>query len=81
MTNPKAALAWVAIIALGRQPGAPLSVAAVIAGGPFLLSIVIHVLYAVTFSTPIMVTLCDRARRYIYKHPLARFSPSPASSC
>lgn len=65
MTNPKAALTWVAIIALGLQPGAPLWVAAVIVLGTFMLSIVIHVLYAVAFSTPIMVTLYGKARRYI----------------
>ena len=65
MTNPKAALSWIAIIALGLQPGAPLWVAAVIVLGTFALSIVIHVLYAVAFSTPIMVTLYGRARRSI----------------
>ncbi|AFO89767.1 LysE family translocator [Phaeobacter inhibens] len=65
MTNPKAALTWIAIIALGLQPGAPLWVAAVIVIGTFMLSIVIHVLYAVAFSTPIMVALYGKARRYI----------------
>ena len=65
MTNPKAALTWVAIIALGLKPGAPLWVAAVIVLGTFMLSIVIHVLYAMVFSTPIMVTLYGKARRYI----------------
>jgi len=65
MTNPKAALTWVAIIALGLQPGAPLWVAAVIVLGTFMLSIVIHVLYAVAFSTPTMVTLYGKARRAI----------------
>ncbi|WP_299631820.1 LysE family transporter [uncultured Roseobacter sp.] len=65
MTNPKAALTWIAIIALGLQPGAPLWVAAVIVIGTFMLSIVIHVLYAVAFSTPIMVTLYGKASRFI----------------
>lgn len=65
MTNPKAALTWIAIIALGLQPGAPLWVAVVIVTGTFLLSIVIDVLYAVAFSTPIMVSLYGKARRYI----------------
>lgn len=65
MTNPKAALAWIATISLGLQPGAPLSVAAVIVGGIFLLSLVIHTLYAVAFSTPFMVAAYSRARRYI----------------
>lgn len=65
MTNPKAALSWVAIIALGLQPGSPLWVAAVIVIGTFILSIVFHILYAVVFSTPIMVSLYGKARRYI----------------
>lgn len=65
MTNPKAALSWIAIISLGLQPGSPLWVAAVIVVGTFMLSIVIHVLYAVAFSTPIMVGLYSKARRYI----------------
>lgn len=65
MTNPKAALTWIAIIALGLQPSAPFWVAAVIVIGTFILSIVIHVLYTVTFSTPIMVALYGKARRYI----------------
>ena len=33
--------------------------------GNFILSIIIHTLYAVAFSTPIMVTVYSRARRYI----------------
>lgn len=65
MTNPKAALSWIAIIALGLQPGSPLWVAAVIVIGTFILSIVFHILYAVVFSTPIMVSLYGKARRYI----------------
>lgn len=56
MTDPKAALARIATISLGLQPGAPLWVVAVIVGGIFILSVVIHTLYAVTFSTPFMVT-------------------------
>ncbi|MEL6508359.1 MAG: LysE family translocator [Pseudomonadota bacterium] len=65
MTNPKAALSWIAIIALGLQPGAPFWVAAAIVIGTFALSIALHILYAVAFSTPIMVTLYGKARRYI----------------
>jgi threonine/homoserine/homoserine lactone efflux protein len=65
MTNPKAALAWIAIISLGLQEGAPLWVGAMIVLGTFALSILIHVLYAVAFSTPIMVGLYARARRGI----------------
>ncbi len=65
MTNPKAALAWIAIISLGLQEGAPLLVGAVIVLGTFVLSILIHTLYAVAFSTPIMVRVYGRARRAI----------------
>lgn len=65
MTNPKAALAWIAIISLGLSPNAPLWVAAAIVGGTFILSVVIHLLYALAFSTPIMVSLYGRARRII----------------
>lgn len=65
MTNPKAALAWIAIISLGLKQGAPLWVGAMIVVGTFALSIIIHLLYAVAFSTPIMVTLYSKARRGI----------------
>lgn len=65
MTNPKAALAWIAIISLGLKQGAPLWVGAVIVIGTFLLSLVIHLLYAVAFSTPVMVRLYGKARRVI----------------
>ncbi|MCK7615805.1 LysE family translocator [Roseibium sediminicola] len=65
MTNPKAALAWIAIISLGLQQDAPFWVGAVIVCGTTILSITIHVLYAVAFSTPVMVRIYGRARRFI----------------
>jgi threonine/homoserine/homoserine lactone efflux protein len=65
MTNPKAALAWIAIISLGLQPGAPGWVAAVIVLGTFVLSTAIHMLYALAFSTPFMVRVYGKARRGI----------------
>lgn len=65
MTNPKAALAWIAIISLGLKQDAPLWVGATIVIGTFVLSLVLHVLYAVAFSTPMMVRVYGRARRYI----------------
>ncbi|MEM7641275.1 MAG: LysE family translocator [Pseudomonadota bacterium] len=65
MTNPKAALAWIAIISLGLQEGAPLWVGAVIVLGTFAFSIIIHLLYAVAFSTPVMVRVYSKARRVI----------------
>ena len=65
MTNPKAILAWVAIISLGLTPEAPFWVAAAIVLGTFSLSILIHLLYAVAFSTARMVRFYGRARRKI----------------
>lgn len=65
MTNPKAALAWIAIISLGLQDNAPLWVGFAIVAGTSVLSIVIHILYAVAFSTAVMVRLYSKARRAI----------------
>jgi len=65
MTNPKAALAWIAIISLGLKDGAPHWVGASIVVGTFILSIFIHVMYAIAFSTPFMVRIYGRARRII----------------
>ena len=68
MTNPKAALAWIAVISLGLQPGAPIWVALVIVVGTSVLSALIHCLYAVAFSTTAMVRAYGRARRWIPGH-------------
>jgi len=65
LTNPKAILAWIAIISLGVQVGAPLWVAASIVAGTTALSVIIHCIYAVLFSTPRMVRFYSRARRWI----------------
>lgn len=65
MTNPKAALAWIAIISLGLQDGAPLWVGALIVIGTFIMSIAVHILYALAFSTPAMVRLYSKSRRII----------------
>ncbi|NSX56194.1 LysE family translocator [Parasulfitobacter algicola] len=65
MTNPKAALSWIAIISLGLKPDAPIWVGASIVIGTFFLSVTIHLLYAIAFSTPVMVRLYGKARRVI----------------
>ena len=65
MTNPKAALAWIAIISLGLKQGAPLWVGLVIVVGTALLSVAINMLYAIAFSTPAMVRLYGKSRRAI----------------
>ncbi|WP_085908966.1 LysE family translocator [Kiloniella majae] len=65
MTNPKAALAWIAIIAIGLTEGAPIWVGMAIVIGTSVLSVVIHLIYAISFSTPVMVRLYGKARRVI----------------
>lgn len=65
MTNPKAALAWVAIISIGIQDDTPIGVIAAIVAGTFIMSVAIHALYALAFSTPVMVRLYSNARRKI----------------
>jgi threonine/homoserine/homoserine lactone efflux protein len=65
MTNPKAVLAWIAIMSLGVQQGAPLWVDLSLVIGTGILSIAIHTLYAVAFSTATMVRVYGKARRSI----------------
>lgn len=65
MTNPKAALAWIAIISLGLKEDAPVWVGFAIVAGTSILSVLIHCLYALAFSTPLMVRLYSKARRWI----------------
>lgn len=65
MTNPKAAMAWIAIVSLGLQTDAPYWVGLMIILGTGLLSVSIHCIYAVAFSTPVMVRLYAKARRWI----------------
>jgi threonine/homoserine/homoserine lactone efflux protein len=65
MTNPKAALAWIAIISLGLHADAPVWVAIVIVIGTTLLSVIIHATYAVLFSSTGMVRVYGKARRVI----------------
>ena len=65
LTNPKAALIWIAIMSLALRDAAPLWVGFSVAGGTFVLSLAGHVGYAVAFSTPVMVRAYARARRWI----------------
>jgi threonine/homoserine/homoserine lactone efflux protein len=65
MTNPKAALAWIAIMSLGLREGAPLWVPVSLVVGTSLLSVLIHCVYAVAFSTAVMLRFYSRARRSI----------------
>lgn len=65
MTNPKAAFSWIAIIALGMGTGAPVWVAAAIVIGTTVLSIAMHAIYAVAFSTAPMIQVYAKGRRWI----------------
>jgi threonine/homoserine/homoserine lactone efflux protein len=63
--NPKAVLAWVAIMSLGLKPGASPEMAVTVFSGCVLLGISIFTGYAVLFSTAPMVRGYTRARRWI----------------
>jgi threonine/homoserine/homoserine lactone efflux protein len=65
MTNPKAVLAWIAIVSLGLQENAPMWVGVSIVAGTSALSVLIHCGYALLFSTAPMVRLYAKARRWI----------------
>jgi amino acid exporter len=66
MTNPKAAFSWIAIIALGMGTGAPIWVATAIVAGTTLLSIGMHAIYAIAFSTSPMIRTYAKGRRWIH---------------
>lgn len=63
--NPKAVLAWIAIISLGLKPDAAASVLPMIVGGCAMLGVIVFGGYALVFSTPPMVRFYQRARRWI----------------
>ena len=65
MTNPKAALSWIAVMSLGLEPDAPIWVGAAIVLGTTLISTVGHLTYAVAFSTERMTASYRKARRWI----------------
>lgn len=65
MTNPKAALHWIAIVGLGLGAGAPIWLGATLVVSTTALSILGHVAYAVTFSTQPVVVFYQRSRRWI----------------
>lgn len=63
MTNPKAAFYWIAIAAVGVQPGAPLWVPVTLIVVSFGLSVLVHWLYALAFSTDRAVRIYTATRR------------------
>ena len=65
LSNPKAILAWVALLTLGLDPDASWQSVVIILGGCFVLSVTIFCGYALVFSTTPMVRLYRRARRGI----------------
>jgi amino acid exporter len=65
MTNPKAALQWIAIVSIVLGHNAPLWVGAALVASATTLSIAGHLAYAVTFSTRPVIAFYARARRWI----------------
>ncbi|MFT5652072.1 MAG: amino acid exporter [Yoonia sp.] len=65
LTNPKAALQWIAIVGIGLGNEAPLWVGLALILNATTLSLAVHVLYAVTFSTAPVIVAYQKARRWI----------------
>ena len=65
MTNPKAALHWIAIVAIGLGADAPVWVGVLLVVTTTALSIAGHLAYALLFSTETVVEFYQRARRWI----------------
>ncbi|MEO0429481.1 MAG: LysE family translocator [Pseudomonadota bacterium] len=65
LTNPKAALQWIAIVGIGLGQDAPLWVGLALIVIATTLSLAVHVLYAVTFSTAPVVAAYQKCRRWI----------------
>ena len=65
MTNPKAALHWIAIVSIGLGPDAPVWLGVALVLSATALSIIGHLAYALTFSTRPVIAFYRRARRWI----------------
>ena len=65
MTNPKAALHWIAIVGIGLGPDAPLWVGITLITGTTIMSLAGHLAYALTFSTQPVIAFYQAARRWI----------------
>lgn len=65
LTNPKAILAWIAIMSLGLRSDAPTHMLVLILGGCLLLGLLVFGGYALAFSTGTMVAAYRRTRRWI----------------
>lgn len=65
LSNPKAILAWIAIMSLGLRPDAPSYMVKAILAGCAILGVLVFVGYAIVFSTAPMVRYYKRSRRWI----------------
>ncbi|KZK99076.1 LysE family translocator [Pseudovibrio sp. Ad26] len=65
MTNPKAALTWIAVISIALDQTAPWWVGLSVVVGTTILSAIGHLIYAYAFSTQTMVSTYRKARRWI----------------
>ena len=63
LTNPKAVLAWVAILSIGVQQGAPAWHSIAMFGSCAVLGVIIFLGYALVFSTPRAQAVYAKARR------------------
>ncbi|NSX88381.1 LysE family translocator [Agrobacterium tumefaciens] len=63
--NPKAIMAWIAIMSLGFRKDAPAGMLPAIVGGCALLGVIVFGSYALLFSTASMIALYTRLRRWI----------------
>jgi threonine efflux protein len=63
LTNPKALLTWMAILAIGIKADMPAAVVAAMVAGCFTVSVLVNSSYALLFSTDAMVRGYRRARR------------------
>lgn len=65
MTNPKAALQWIAIVGIGLGVDAPLWLGITLVISATAISLLGHLAYAVTFSTDVVVSVYRRFRQRI----------------
>lgn len=65
MSNPKAVLTWAAVMSITLGEGVPLWVPAVVVLGSGVTSVVVHITWAVAFSTPPLVAVYQKTRRGI----------------
>jgi threonine/homoserine/homoserine lactone efflux protein len=63
--NPKAIMAWIAIMSLGFREDAPAGMLPAIIGGCAILGVIVFGSYALLFSTSSMIALYTRLRRWI----------------